>query len=330
MRKRYDGSTAVEMTDYLLEESQQRVQELTFWIPIAFTYLETSLKIGKVEFKTITPRLFDPLRAAIRASQSQNMDQAIAGIDEQQKRLQGLVAATITLYAEPHRAWEIAREETERSLAVLRFFAPANLLPGVTSYCTPLGKENLEQDYYLIFQSEDSLSVTQSVSDKSFKDWILDSKQLARFRSVGLDTLSQLLANDQRSNFQEDLLNAVLLYSRSALATNPAEKLMAIFAALDSFLLKDESEIVQQTVADRIAFCVGSRSDERRSIVRTVKAAYGLRSRFIHHGQTVEDLDTTQEFLLIVWRFFLCLVLNNEKYANRTEWIDKMDEQKYR
>jgi hypothetical protein len=64
--------------------------------------------------------------------------------------------------------------------------------------------------------------------------------------------------------------------------------------------------------------------------VRTVKAAYGLRSRFIHHGQTVEDLDTTQEFLLIVWRFFLCLVLNNEKYANRTEWIDKMDEQKYR
>ncbi len=61
--------------------------------------------------------------------------------------MQGFAAATIKLFAEPRRASEIAFEEADRVVSLLRFFSPATHIPEVFSYCTLQGKSTSKRWY---------------------------------------------------------------------------------------------------------------------------------------------------------------------------------------
>jgi hypothetical protein len=49
-------------------------------------------------------------------------------------------------------------------------------------------------------------------------------------------------------------------------------------------------------------FLVGENLEERKKIVESTKKTYGLRSRFVHHGSPIEDLNTLDEFLFYAWQ----------------------------
>jgi hypothetical protein len=49
----------------------------------------------------------------------------------------------------------------------------------------------------------------------------------------------------------------------------------------------------------------------------------------VHHGDSVDDIDTLRTFLLNVWQFFLLLIIDNEQFQERAEFLAKLDEIKY-
>ena len=157
----------------------------------------------------------------------------------------------------------------------------------------------------------------------------LSDQYVALMRQSGLDAANELLMWPKKSEFQQALLDTLILYSRHTLAKNASDKLLAIFGALDSFLLKDDNESIQQNISERIAFAVGQNGGERAKIVTLVKRAYGLRSKFVHHAQNVDDNDLIREFLMVVWRFFLWLLFNHSRFSTKKALFDQLEALKF-
>jgi len=330
LKDKYKNTTDLSMVEYVLNKCEGKIQELEIWIPIAMLHIQSEIKIGQITLKTITREMFDHWRTEAKRKNLAETDKLKEWFDEEQKVLQGLAASTIKLCAEPERGFEIALEETEKSLSLLRFFSPSNLHPEIPSYCTVLGKENIELVKHLIIRDGELIMITSSTVDKAIQDWVIDDLLLSKLKSPGLEILSNLLVQDCKTEFQDKVLDSLLLYSRSSLAKNLADKLVYILVALESILLKNENEPIQQNIGERMAFFIGTNLSERKSIIKNLKKAYTLRSSFIHHGRTVEDLETLKEFMLNAWMFFSQLIQNVNHFNTRGQFIDAIEDRKLR
>ena len=105
------------------------------------------------------------------------------------------------------------------------------------------------------------------------------------------------------------LIDTLILYSRSSLAKEIADKLVYILVALESIFLKG-NEPIQDNLSLRMAFMHDVSIEDRRAIRDNIKHAYQLRSSFIHHGKRigVDDHKTLRQFMLNAWRSLAALI----------------------
>jgi Apea-like HEPN len=328
---KYQQAGDVAMTEYVLTECEKELRELEIWIPVAMLQIQSDIMIGKVTLRTITKELLDPWLAAIAASAiNSTAPQVEQRLDEMRREMQGFAAATVRLFAEPLRTSEIAFEEAERAVALLRFFSPASRIPELVSYCTLRGREHMEAAKQLTVQDEMIVGYSDQSIDHSSPFWTLDDEYIGDVKGSGLGILSDLLNSEKLTEYQEALLDSVLLYSKAALAKDPAAKLIAILVALESFLLKDSNEPIQQNLAERMAFLFKVPASERREKKRQVIRAYGLRSSFIHHGHSIDtdEMDTLREFMMTAWMSFIILIEVSNTYTTKAQLFDKLEELK--
>ena len=146
----------------------------------------------------------------------------------------------------------------------------------------------------------------------------------------GLNILSDMLCKEDRSEFQDQVLTSLYLYSRNPLAREIADKLVYILVSLESILLKDANEPIMQNIGERIAFIIG-KPIERIKIVQNVKDIYGLRSSFIHHGKDInfENIEVMKVFRENSWEVYLFLIHNIYKFKNKIELIEYLDKMEY-
>ena len=103
---------------------------------------------------------------------------------------------------------------------------------------------------------------------------------------------------------------------------------MLLLASLESLFLRNQDEPIQQNLADRLALITGSDLAERKEIVLTTKRAYGLRSRFIHHAQAIDDLSVMDKFMVYAWRGIYNIIANRNQFATLEALLEKIDERK--
>jgi hypothetical protein len=147
-------------------------------------------------------------------------------------------------------------------------------------------------------------------------------------RTHGLDYLGNLLIKENRTEYEQALIDCLILYSKSTLAKDPASKLVGVLVALESMLLKDGSEPIQQNLSERIAFLFSP--EKRIEIKRSVIRAYGLRPMFIHHGRRIEtdEIDELREFLLNVWGALHGLVNLTTRCTDKAQFFRMFEETK--
>ena len=168
-----------------------------------------------------------------------------------------------------------------------------------------LGRENVEGIKQLEVEDGRILSKQSQPVGKPVLNLHLSDEDVSKNKSsFGFDNVSELLRLESRSKFQETILNALLLYSRSTREKDLAGRLVYMLVALESVLLKNDSEPVGQNVGERMAFVRAKTVEKRRAVIRNLKDAYTLRSKFIHHGHTIDELETVRSFMLDVWIFF--------------------------
>lgn len=235
------------------------------------------------------------------------------------------MAATIKVTAELTRAYEIALQEADKATSVLRVFASPLITPGARSFFDLLGREGSESDHYMVLEEGHSPAIMVGFAYRDKPPTVLRRDMIAMFDRLGLGILSAILENGPQTEFESAVLDMVFQYSKAAVAGSLSDQLTYIFSALDQFLLRDASEPIQQNIAERIAFLLHRGREERRSTIKNVKDAYGLRSRFIHHGKTVNDSKVLEPFLRTVWEFVIRAIHFSSKFETKRAFLDDIE-----
>jgi hypothetical protein len=312
VKQKHRESSIPPMTEYLLSECEKLIEQLDVWVPISQLYIQAPFDFGKITFRAITKSMIDDWEARVlsKTTEPEEAESVRKGFERHRREIQGLATATMKVEAEPERAYEIAFEEIDRTMSVLRFFSPANFHPSKVCYSAPFGRQHEDGYCYLFVDGRKIVGYTSGLTDKSRTQWSLSNEDLNTW-SPELIVLSGLLNKEELSDFQKLLLEALILYSRSSLAKQVSDKLVYILVALESMFLKDTSELIQDTIAFRMAYMQDVSVEKRRSIVSNVKAVYKLRSSFIHHGQSIstDDTETLREFMMNAWLSLAALIL---------------------
>jgi hypothetical protein len=193
----------------------------------------------------------------------------------------------------------------------------------VTSYCALLGTENVEGIKHLEMEDDRVRYIFDRTVGKPVLHWHLSDDEVRKYtETFGFDHVNKLLASKDRTKFQETLLDTLLLYSRSTREKDLAGKLVYTLVAMESILLRNDTEPIQQNVGERMAFINADTVGERQQIMRNLKAAYALRSRFVHHGSTIEERETVWRFMINAWALFTTLAKARRSFDTKEQLID--------
>jgi hypothetical protein len=159
--------------------------------------------------------------------------------------------------------------------------------------------------------------------------WHLSDDDVRKYtEKFGFDQVNKLLASKKRTKFQETLLVALLLYSRSTREKDLAGKLVFTLVAIESILLRDENESIQQNIGERMAFINTNVVEERLKIIRNMKAAYALCSKFVHHGHTIQERQAMWRFMIDAWALFTSLAKISQRFESKEDLIDNLEAMK--
>jgi len=330
MKNKCEDADIPELSDFLIERCEEEVKKHEFWFPVSQLSIESDLPFGNVVFKSISKDMLDRLEEDLQKNKEGRDEEYAAQLDHSIERkrhdLQGLAAATITVNAEPKRAREVALRESERAINALGIFhIAATTMPEVTSYCAVLGKENIEEINGIKVENGRIRGEYQQGTEMPILNWHLSNEEISELKKLGFDNVSDLLTLERRTAFQEALLDALLLYSRSTREKDLAGRLVYMLVAIESMLVRNENEPIQQNVGERVAFLIAEGLEERQAKIRNLKAAYALRSKFVHHGRTIDDVETVRVFMLDAWSLFLELAKASYQYETMEQLFDHLD-----
>jgi hypothetical protein len=318
-----EGKTSEALVTCISRRCQEAIKEYEVWVPLFRVYASDPFQIGDVLFQKITPAMMD--RFFTKPTSTPIPEAARVRLGRLRSELQNHLAACITVTGEKKTAQGIARSKAEGAVALVRFLSPANWILDFQSYCLPLGRERIEIPTELFVAGGEIHEISRGTIERGPVFWDLDP-DTARF--PGLLDLLHALCRDHASDFRHQLYDALMLYSRNSTASGTTDKLVFVLVSLESMLLKDANEPISKNIGERMAFLVGDSVEERRAVVRNVDAAYRIRSKFIHHGESAEDSDVVEQFCAYAWQSFHALLHQVDAFTTKAALIEALEHRK--
>lgn len=215
-------------------------------------------------------------------------------------------------------------------LDYLAIYSEAIRVPEVKSLSLVSGMEHRDGYSLFIISQEDGFQYIEGLSRRGIlPEWHISSEDLDQYRNLGMDLLSEIVSMPNRSEFQESILSSIRLYSRAAFTDDPLDKLVYVLSALESLLLNGESEPIQSSLSERMAFLLFTNGEQRRNLITTVKSVYRMRSRYLHHGKNSAELEILETFLKHVNVFFITVVKVAHRHASKTDFVRAIDDIKF-
>jgi hypothetical protein len=331
LKLKYRAQTSASMTEYVLDECEKLIKDREIWIPISRLYVQSPFVLGKITFRVITKRMIDEWqeRVLAKATDLEERESILKGFERHRTDVQGLTAAIIRVEAEAERAHEIAFEETDKTVSILRLISPANFHPTTICYSAPLGRQHVDSYRYLTVTDEKIVGHYAGIVDRARIHWNLSNLDLDTW-APELQILDMLLKREALTDFQQSLLDALVLYSRSSLAKDFSDKLIYTLIALESVFLKDKGEFIQDVVSLRMAYMRDASVEKRRLIIGNVKTVYDLRSSFVHHGQRlgIDNTKLLSDFMMNALLSLIALIPLAASEMTRQEFFRWLDDRR--
>lgn len=292
--------------------------------------LQEEVTIGRVTLKPMGEGILRGWEEQAVANAPDHAELIRQRFQQERKELQGFAVGLLRIRAARDRAEAVAREETRQAVSLLRLFHPAALDPRLDCHCAVFGERPVGTFKTFVTESDDFCGFTEAANVRNPGTWWpVRPSEVAAFKQAGLNSIQRLLTTTGRTSFQDVLLKSLHLYSTSIAQPVLGDRLVYLFSALESLLVKDSNESLQASVADRIAFFLANGPEERREIVKAYKAVYALRSRFVHHGETIEEVETVGLLLEKIHGFFFRLLNRQDEFATKEDLIEAMERVKY-
>ena len=314
---------------YLEDQAEEVVETITSWIPIANLEVQISFPISNSEIRPLSKTIIDKWESKLTSLSGENKENASKFFEKIKKDFQGLAAVVTVIDAEPEYASDYAIEEAQQITAVLGIFSGATLLPDIKCVSNIKGSEYIAQSTVFFENAKENIQMTSGIVDKSSaKFWRLSQRDIVEIRKTGLDKISHLLASKSLNKFEKSVLNSILLYSKSAFTADPVEKVVYMLSSMESILLKNENEPIQQNLTERVAVFTTQELKDRKSVIKTIKSVYGVRSKYLHHGHTSSELKLISDFMMRVWVFYIQLIANIDRFKTQEEFVNAIDDHK--
>jgi hypothetical protein len=313
------------LSEYIAGRSADNIKVHDLWLPLFRTYSNRDFHIGDVVFRTITREIMDEWWSRVPPHVLEKPEQ-MAALRRRRSRLQGLLAACVTVRAERKKAIELARTSALNAIALVTLLSPANLSSRWTCYSTLIGLEAVGSSSELFMKGGNIDQISGSSHTQQDSDWLIHES--ADLRPGLLEALGDLARNRATTEFRSALYDALILYSRQCHAIEISDKIVFTFAALESILLRDNSEPIQKNLGERMAFVSGKDIAERKQIIKTVEEIYKHRSAFVHHGQTPRHVASLDSFLVYAWTTMVNLLGAVNQYRTRAALLGALEDRK--
>jgi Apea-like HEPN len=330
LRDTLETKRADTLPEFIAARCSEEIRHHEIWVPIYRTYSACNFSIGNVQFRTISRPMLDRWYTRITVEELKRAPAAAIALNRQRSALQGTLAASVRVEAEPRKASETAHAAADEAVALLRVLSPVNWTCRLTSHCLPIGKENTHMTMSLTVEEESIRSIGRGTIEVGPAGWNVDEAREGPLTAGVLEALHSLALQRTNTELCTDLYGALQLHARHSIATEVAHKLVFVVAAAESFFLRNTSEPIQKNLGERMAFLIGKTIDERRKVIRNVDEFYGLRSRLIHHGREVQEdqKDVVDEFFFNVWFTFILLLRNAHQWRTRDEMFTALENKK--
>ena len=316
--------------DYLSNICKADVTEYKIIIPVPFTLSEDEFSLGKITYKTVTEKTIDDWFKHANKDNIKMNDEQGQKIKEFkiriQKEIQGYIAGNFVCTAEISRAKELAYANFSNSLSVLRLLSFANLNYKADCTTHEFGQSLAQGITYLSLDSKTLAISYHSESLNKTLLWKIDKETINYIANGPFKKAHELLLLDSLNNFQEKLLNAIIIYSKNTISREIYDKILYILVAMESMLLKTDSETIQQNIGQRLSYLIGKGLEDRKNIIKTIKGIYSIRSKYIHHGIIdFKDDELMLRFMNYAWLAFSNMIISMDKFNTKESFIEYLD-----
>ena len=319
-----------EYVEFLSVEGKKDIGEYRVLIPIPYTTTVANFKIGKIEFQTlkeseISSRFDFGIANALTEKEKRERE---LFKQEIQRKYQGYLVGVFLGIGEKERVIEQAYFHLDSSLSILRLISGANFTPRLLSIVQQYGKILRKKEYFVFDTRSTKYEISESLENKNINYLHLSNYQLKALDEIS--KINTLLNETKQNNFNEKLLEAILIYSKHSLHHSISDNLLYIIVGLETILLRNNSEPIQQNIAERIAFLIGDSKQERKEIINVFKKIYALRSQFVHHGKNPshDEIVLIETFMNYTWLTFCALINLIDTMTTKDELIAELEDRK--
>lgn len=180
-KDRYRETSTENFTDYFLDKSKKVILDYEITIPVPYTTISKSFKLGNIEFIILTENIINMWFE--KMDTEENTEEKTKEIEQYKRNLkrnlQGFAVGVFKCTAELNRAQEIAYYHISNSLAVLRLFSPANLFTELLNNTYEYGRKMIRTMEFFTKANGD-FNHTRSVIDNGLY-WKMDNRKIDSF-----------------------------------------------------------------------------------------------------------------------------------------------------
>ena len=326
---------AKENFDSICYDAESYSTEQVVYVPLGgiSMYGVEELNLGRIQFKKITRVILEEILEATRAilkTTKVSFEEQQLFIEETEEDLSekflDKVCATCRVIAEPKRAQELAEQETQRALDLLRCSIPVlyksqenikiDLLPQVPSS----------------FQSTLVLSSSGYVLDRTRlnRNYELSPANLEVLEKIGVFEVSKILQKSYTdlNDYEKTLLRGIHWFASSQTQVEIENEFLNLITCLETFFTREKGEPISNSIAEGIAFVLAKDLTKRKKIKQRIKCLHGMRSEVSHGGHSNILNKDIQELRSIATNLLIKMIEKQSTFTSRSDLLNWLEDQK--
>jgi hypothetical protein len=228
------------------------------------------------------------------------------------------------------RAFELGMREIEDYAAMVRAFRFA------VDRSIWQGSIGLAEDAYVIGShvalfSRDGYVGGKSTARDTGRGFALTDGVFQTMLNAGWGEIASVLgARRKMSSWDRSLVNGLAWFGRGLAVRQNSVALVIFATALEMVLCQEtDGERISSTLADRVAFLLGTDSGSRRRLSKDAKALYDLRSSVVHSGEAGVGDQERHDAAVLTWMVLGHLVLERNRIASFDQLVKVCVDRKF-
>jgi hypothetical protein len=269
------GASPPALSEIIERTVTEKVKKTSVVIPIDELHIDEDFCFATAHVIRLSHATFEDILQVAASTAAPEEAQSFRA--ELHKKWLGKAGMRFALTAEPLRAQEIAFERATDYMTLLQFYGAPAMTFLLVSHAAPTGSRPYRTMDCLSYGGE-IVQRAKRVAEPLYELQMTAADRDQLEQSGGWMILSSL-AQGTACEYEEKLIESLLVYGRACYQLDPTDKLLQIMTALEMFALRNENEPIQAALADRLAFAITDNPDVRQRIAGNLRTTYGLRAR---------------------------------------------------